>query len=438
MGEPRNLALLTGIWLATGYIALLPEVANAAGFQVRAGSPDWTANAFAGMAAKGYDASTAWSNPAAMTLLRDNELAGGLNAIVPHTQFTGENLVGSLPTPGVTGGNAAIAGPAASLAGVWSASPDFKLGFSLEDPFGQRLSYPFDWVGRYQALASSVTDLELGLVAAYRIDEHLSLGAGPIVDYFQARLTSAVNIGPLTALAGEPSADLHAHNWTAGYHLGALYEFDSRLRLGIDYRSRINEDLDGEQRISIPPLVATFSPTVAGLLETESGHAHTSITLPDVLTTSGVWDISPEWTGLATAAWTDWSLIRQLSVASDNGLATTTVPLQLRNTWLGSLGANYRPATVPGLMLQAGLGFDESTGTDSTRSPRLPGRDLILFGVGFTYEIMPDASLQASFLHEFGVGARGINYSTSPSAGTLIGSYSTSASVISLGLNLRF
>jgi long-subunit fatty acid transport protein len=68
----------------------------------------------------------------------------------------------------------------------------------------------------------------------------------------------------------------------------------------------------------------------------------------------------------------------------------------------------------------------------------LPGRDLILFGVGFTYEILPNTSLQAAFLHEFGVGARGINYSSSPSAGTLIGSYSTSASVISLGLNLRF
>src|ERR1700751_2886642 len=98
MGDPRNIALLTGIWLATGYIALLPEVANAAGFQVRAGSPDWIANAFAGMAAKGYDASTAWRNPAAMTLLGDNELAGGLNAIVPNVQFSGENLVGSLPS----------------------------------------------------------------------------------------------------------------------------------------------------------------------------------------------------------------------------------------------------------------------------------------------------------------------------------------------------
>jgi long-chain fatty acid transport protein len=429
--------LLIGIWLAISGAALISESAHAAGFQVRAGSPDWAANAFAGMAAKGYDASTAWSNPAAMTLLSDDELEGGLNAIVPVVQFTGENLVGSLPTPGVTGGNAATAGVAASLTGVWSASPDLKFGFSLEDPFGQRQSYPFDFVGRYQALVASVTDIELGLVGAYRINDHISIGAGPIVDYFQARLTTAVNIGPLSALAGEPSADLHAHNWSAGYHLGALYEFDEGLRAGIDYRSRIREDLDGEQRFSIPPLVATLSPPLAGLLEAGNGPAHTSITLPDVLTTSGVWDINAEWTALATAAWTDWSLVQGLSVMGASG-QTTTVPLKLRNTWLGSLGANYRPAPMPGLMLQAGLGFDESAGTDSTRSPRLPGRDLILLGVGFTYEIMPNASLQAAFLHEFGVGPNAINYSLSPSAGTLIGSYSTSASVISLGVNWRF
>jgi long-chain fatty acid transport protein len=356
---------------------------------------------------------------------------------VPVTQFTGENLVGSIPTPGVAGGNAATAGAAASLAGVWSASPDLKFGFSLEDPFGQRQSYPFDWVGRYQALVSSVTDIELGLVAAYRINEHISLGGGPIVDYFQARLTNAINIGPAAAITGEPSADLHAHNWSAGYHLGALFEFDAGLRAGIDYRSRIDEPLDGEQRISIPPLLATLSPPLAWLLEAGNTRIHTSVTLPDVLTMSGVWDLSPEWSALATAQWTDWSLLQRLSITGTSG-QTTTVPLQLRNTWLGSLGANYRPAPTPGLMLQAGLGFDESTGTDSTRSPRLPSRNLILFSVGFTYEILADTSLQAAFLHEFGIGARGINYSSSPSAGTLIGSYTTSANVISVGLNLRF
>jgi long-chain fatty acid transport protein len=437
MRRPRRIAFRAASWLTTGYLALSPAIAAAAGFQVRAGSPDWAANAFAGMAAKGYDASTAWSNPAAMTLLRDNELAGGLNAIVPMTQFTGENLVGPLPTPGVGGGNAATAGVAASLAGVWSASQDLKFGFSLEDPFGQRLSYPFNFVGRYQALVSSVTDIELGLVTAYRVNEHISIGAGPIVDYFQARLTTAINIGPAAALIGDPTADLHAHDWSAGYHLGALLEFDSELRAGIDYRSRISVQLNGEQHISIPPLLATLSPSTAGLLNAANARAHTSVTLPDVLTLSGAWDVSPEWSALATLQWTDWSLLQQLSITAANG-QTTTLPLRLRNTWLGSLGANYRPATIPRLMLQAGLGFDESAGTDNTRSPRLPGRDLIVLGLGFTYEILPDASLQAAFLHEFGVGANRISYSSSPSAGVLIGSYDTSVSLVAVGLNLRF
>jgi long-chain fatty acid transport protein len=435
MRDHRNIGL---IWLATGCMVLLPELAVAAGFQVRAGSPDWAANAFAGMAAKGYDASTAWSNPAAMTLLPDSELAGGLNAIVPSARFSGENLVGPFPTPGQTGGNDATAAATASLAGVWSASQDLKFGFSLESPFGQRLSYPFDFVGRYQSLVSSVTDIELGMVAAYRINEHISIGGGPIVDYFQTRLTSAINTGPTAALTGDPIADVHhAQDWSAGYHLGALYEFDSGLRTGIDYRSRIREQLEGEQSVSIPPLLAALSPPVAAQLAAANTNVHTSVTLPDVLTVSGVWDVSPEWSGLATLQWTDWSLLQQVSIIGVNG-QTTTLPLQLRSTWLGSVGTNYRPGPIPGLMLQAGLGFDESVATDSTRTPRLPARSNIILGLGFTYEILPNASLQAAFLHEFGVGQNGISYSASPSAGVLIGSYDTSVTVISLGLNWRF
>jgi long-chain fatty acid transport protein len=308
----------------------------------------------------------------------------------------------------------------------------------LESPFGQRLSYPFDFVGRYQSLVSSVTDIELGMVAAYRINEHISIGGGPIVDYFQTRLTSAINTGPTAALTGDPIADVHhAQDWSAGYHLGALYEFDSGLRTGIDYRSRIREQLEGEQSVSIPPLLAALSPPVAAQLAAANTNVHTSVTLPDVLTVSGVWDVSPEWSGLATLQWTDWSLLQQVSIIGVNG-QTTTLPLQLRSTWLGSVGTNYRPGPIPGLMLQAGLGFDESVATDSTRTPRLPARSNIILGLGFTYEILPNASLQAAFLHEFGVGQNAISYSASPSAGVLIGSYDTSVTVISLGVNWRF
>jgi long-chain fatty acid transport protein len=84
-----------------------------------------------------------------------------LNLLLPVARFSGENLVGGLPTPGSIGGNAATAAGVGSLAGVWSADQNLKFGFSLEAPFGQRLSYSSDFVGRYQSLVSSVTDIEL-------------------------------------------------------------------------------------------------------------------------------------------------------------------------------------------------------------------------------------------------------------------------------------
>lgn len=436
MRRPRRLGFLPSIiWFAS--VLMVPGAATASGFQVRAGSPDWAANAFAGMAAKGYDASTAWTNPAAMSLLSESQVANSLNAIVPVTRFSGENLVSGVATSGNAGGNAAIAAPVPSLAGVWSAEPNVKFGFSLEAPFGQRLQYHSSFVGRYQALVSSVADIELGLAAAYWINEHLSIGGGPIVDYFKARLSNAINIGPTAALTGDPGANLHAHNWSAGYHLGTLYEFGSGLRTGIDYRSRIMEHLDGGQDITIPPTLAALSPETAHLLGTGNTGVHTGLTLPDVLTLSEVWDLTPEWSGLATLQWTHWSLLKQLSIVGDNG-QTTTLPLRLRSTWLGSVGTNYRPATIPDLMLQAGLGFDESAVTNSTRSPRLAGRNTVILGLGFTYEIFPNTSVQAAFLQDFGVGPNRINYSASATAGVLTGSYRTSASVISVGVNWRF
>ena len=41
--------------------------------------------------------------------------------------------------------------------------------------------------------------------AAYRIDDHFSIGAGPVLDWLYARLTQALNFGPL----GDGAADLH-------------------------------------------------------------------------------------------------------------------------------------------------------------------------------------------------------------------------------------
>jgi long-chain fatty acid transport protein len=427
------ISLLCTLWFSIGST---DRAARASGFQDRTGSPDWLATAFAGLAAQPYGASTSWSNPAAMTLLNQNVLDLNGSLIVPSTRPSTVNTVAGRPVLGTDGGNAGETAFVPGTATVWNVSSDFKIGGSLESPFGQRLSYPTDFVGRYQALTSSVTDLELGLAAAYRINKYLSIGGGLIVDYFAARLTSAINTGPTSALTGDPTADVHGTSFSGGYHFGLLVQPTAETRIGVDYRSRIKQTIDGTQEIGIPPALAILSPATASLLNRGNGPAHTSVTLPDILTLSGAWDITPEWTALITAQWTDWALLQKFTISTAGG--STTLPIQFHSTWLGSAGVNYRPAWAPAVKLQAGVGFDQSPAKNSNRTPRLPGSDGVLLSVGASYAATPSLKLQAAYLHIFGVGSNGIAFSSSPSAGTLTGSYSNHADVISAGMVWSF
>jgi len=258
--------LLSTLFLS---IASIDLTAMASGFQDRSGSPDWLATAFAGLAAQPYGASTSWSNPAAMTLLTGNILDLNGTVIVPSTRASVVNTVAESPVSGTDGGNAGETGFVPGTALVWNISNDFKIGGSVESPFGQRLSYPADFVGRYQALTLSVTDLELGLAAAYRINNYLSIGGGPIIDYFAARLTSAINIGPASAITGDPVADVHGRSFSAGYHLGLLVQPNAETRIGIDYRSRIKQIINGTQAIGIPPALAMLSPAATATADPE-------------------------------------------------------------------------------------------------------------------------------------------------------------------------
>ena len=435
-GAPGPIWVGAPFALAFG-LACLATPAWAGGFQSRSGSPDWAANAFAGMAAKGYDASTAWSNPAAMTRLSHSEIDQGINLVLATVGFSGQDRVGGTAISGSQGGNAGEPVVIPVLEAVWRVNRDLSFGIASEAPFGQRTAWPGDFVGRYQALVSSITDLEIGVAAAYRITPTLSIGGGPIFDRFTARLTSALNTGPLGAIAGDPVFSMDGSDWAFGYHLGLLWEPAPAFRLGIDYRSRITEAVHGTQQVTIPAGITALSPATAAVLGTLDQGASTQVTVPDVLTVSTVWQVTPGFAALATVQWTDWSLLQTLSVAGSQG-ATSALPLHLRDSWLGTVGANWRPTAAPRLLLQGGVGYERGPVPDASRTPRLPGLDVVLVGLGATYAVTPKIRLQASYLHEFGLAGATNSFSATPSAGVLTGSYRTQADVISVGMAWQF
>jgi hypothetical protein len=223
--------------------------ANASAFQLREGDADWQSNAFAGTAAKAYDAGTAWNNPAGMVLLGDDEIDSGLNYFDPGIRFSGRNVVDGKPVPGYAGGDA---GPQAVTAGteaVFKYSPDLAFGMAVETPFGLRTAYPGNFVGRYQGLVSFIENFELALSAAYRVTPQFSIGGGPVLSYLGARLTQAINVSAFLPHGGDPVVDVRGgDSYAAGYHLGAMYQFTSGFRVGLDYHSRLGQGVDGHQR----------------------------------------------------------------------------------------------------------------------------------------------------------------------------------------------
>ncbi len=423
--------------VVAGMLAGSADPVRASGYALREGSADWMANAFAGDASKAYDAATVWSNPAGMVRLNQNEIDGSLDGIFPMIHFHGVNAVGpAATTPGTTGGNLIQSSLTAGEFGVWNFSPDLKFGVGLTAPAGQRVANPQDFVGRYQSLVSSVTEIAVIAAASWRINRQFSIGGGPVFDYLSTRVTQAINTGPTAALTGDPVGDVHGSDISAGFNIGALYQPTPELRFGLDYRSRIQHGITGTQSIFIPPQLQAFNPATAAALAGLNTPVRTKVTLPDVVTIGATWQAMPQLALLATAQWTDWSLFQSVNITPTNpALPGTVIQENWRNTWFFSVGANYR--IMDRLLLQGGVGYDESPVTSANRTTRIPDSNRVLLSIGAQYDVLPNVTLQVAYSHVFFAEAP-IDSAASSTSGVIIGQYSDSADTASLGAKIKF
>lgn len=186
-------------------VAMAPHAAFASAFGLREESAEGLGTAFAGGAAIADSAATAYYNPAGMSLLKSSEIDATATWIQPDVRFSGSNsnpLYGAVPGEGptVSGINGPqVVKPAAigSLFGVWKIDDRLSAGVTFAVPYGERVEYKENWVGRYQALASDLTDYEASFVMSYKLLPNFSVGGGVRVDYLEGRLSQALNVSAI-------------------------------------------------------------------------------------------------------------------------------------------------------------------------------------------------------------------------------------------------
>lgn len=399
---------------------------HAAGFALSEQSGSGMGNAYAGAAAVAEDASTIYFNPAGMTYIEGRQLVGALHTIRTTGDF---NNQGSQPGAGRSlGGEGGDFGSWAFLPNIYykqNLTEQLKFGIGVGTPFGLKTEYDRSWLGRFQAVKSELKTININPSLAWKVNDQWSLGFGISAMWAEAELTSAVNAG--TA----PLVKNKGNDWGFGYNLGAIYQVTPATRIGVAYRSKVEQHLKGDVR-------STFVQANGIPGSTLNTDITADLTLPETFSFSTFSHLDDRWDLLTDITWTRWSQFKELVILRDNGtnsVVGSTVE-HWNNTLRYSAGLNYRYNDT--LKLRTGLAYDDEAIDNEHRTPRIPGNDRIWLSLGASWQYTPETKLDIGYTHLFIKDARIQDDQRSAGRGLVAGKYEGSADILSVQMSHNF
>ncbi|MGI9510298.1 MAG: OmpP1/FadL family transporter [Geminicoccaceae bacterium] len=396
----------------TSSLALLmaTQQASAAGYAIREQSATAQTSAFAGATAAAKDTSYMFFNPAALARQKGNQGHVSLSYILPESKFKdGEasNAAGVPITGGDNDGDIADDALVPALYVSTEITDALTFGLGLTAPFGLTTDNQNGWIGRYHALKSELTTININPAVAIEATETFAFGMGLQVQYIDTELTNAIDFGTIGAGQGIPGsapttqdgrAKLTADDWAMGFNLGALYMPSENTRFGIAFRSEIDHTAEGDAEFSNDDAGIGAVLNGAGLfLDTD---ASADVTTPASISIGAYHEYANGLELMAEVAWTDWSTFEELRVEFDNPAQPDSVTAEdWDDSFFVALGARYKLSDT--LALSAGVAYDETPIPDDTRTPRVAGADRYWLSFGGDYQVTDSISLNASYTHIF-------------------------------------
>jgi len=385
--------------------------AYGAGFAIIEQNASGLGHAYAGQAAVAQDASTVFFNPAGLSRLDQRELVVAAHLIQTSAQFTdGGSTLGVLGE----GGDAGITAPIANAYLSMPINEVVTAGIGLNAPFGLMTEYDTPWAGQTHGLKSDMKSININPSLAWQANDHLSLGLGVSWQRLEAELTQAA-----AASATPPIASLKGDDSSWGWNIGLLYSPDERNRVGMAYRSRIKQHIEGTQSVNGVVLA----------------NIYTDVTLPDTFSMSYFRSVNAQWDVLADATWTGWSAFENFTVLNSATDATVvSIPENWENAWRYSLGASYRQSDK--WIWRLGMAYDENPVPDAQhRTVRTPDSDRIWLALGGQYRLDNKSVLDFGYTHIF-MNEAAINHTEN--AVTVLGTYDSHIDILSVQYTHRF
>ncbi len=403
---------------------LMASNAMAAGFHLREQSAAAQGNAFAGATAGAENNSYAYFNAAGLTRQKGTQINMGATYIVPRAEAGNVRDAAGQRQQDINN----IVHAAWAPNGTISHQVDDKLtlGLGLNVPFGMITKYDQEWAGGDHGITSKVITSTFTPMAAYKLTDKLSVGAGLPIQYVKARLTNS-------ALAGATDTSLKGDTVDVGYQLSAMYELSDDTRFGVNYRSEINHKLKGD--ISSPAPYGFLNQDISARLDT-----------PAMLSFGAYHQINEKWAVMAEYQRVFWSSFDKLDIIGQD----TTNPLQPGNGYLLSstnehwqdtnffaLGASYQIDNQ--WKLRLGWAYDQTAVKKQYRTPRIPDSDRMWYSVGLGYQYNDNLSFDVAYTYIQAKDAT-VDLPTSAAAGQrgIYAEYNNSVKLFGLSMNYKF
>ena len=401
--------------------------AQAGAFGIREQSTQAQGMSFAGAASGSGGVSSMFWNPAVITMRPGTVAEQNISFI---------NLSGDItPTAGTNpgflplGGSGEIGQGAVVPAGAKSYQVNDRLwlGLSTGAPFGLVTKPGPRWAGEVYGQSSRVFTLAFNPVIGFKVNEWLSVAAGPNIEYFRLTLRQALPI-PGILPSNYPSAFLKGDSWGVGFTAGATITPWDGTVLGIGYRSSVHHDIEGSIGV---PLVA---------LARGAGQVTANLNTPEKVSFGLTQAISPVTRINLGFEWDNWTRLGNVGIVSRTlGVTVNNLPLNYKDGFLYSIGAEHDWS--PNLTLRAGFAYEESPIDFSNRSVRLPDNDRYIASIGASYRWNEKLTLNAAYSHFFVPRGRilsgaGRDYNIGNIA--FAGFADSSADIVSVGFRYNF
>lgn len=364
-----------------------------------------------------YDASTYFYNPAGGVFINEKfSFSGGLSLLMSRTTFQAmgmdyqTSIEHKMNTPFY-------------FYAAFKPYEDLSIGLAVNTPYGNKLSWGKDWMGRYLIQDIAFKAITIQPSFSYKFHDVVSAGIGLVMCTGNVELNKAL---PLDSAGGEGAVNIEGDAFNVGVNFGVMVRPIKGLSLGLDYRSRINMFVDdGNATFSVPSSLEPNFP---------QNKVAVNLPLPANLDFGASYEINEKWMVGLNLCYVFWGVYDSLKFEFATTTPTvkeTSSPTLYENKLIVRAGAQYTPNKW--LAVRLGGYYDPSPVPDDYLSPQTPSANAIGMTFGLSVVPVKNLSIDLSFLYVMGFEREG-TYSPENFGGT----YKTTAYAPGFGLTYNF